>query len=324
MADEKWQKEAHAILHLAGSDPSGYLGRLTEAEQKALDDIRAQVNGSNPNHGMSDADLLRYLRAREFNLQKTFKMISASLAWIEKIKPASIPLEECRMVYDLGGALPFGKDKVGRQAMWFFTKHHKPKEVCQAAIKNAFYMMTYCTQSLSPGQECFAVVFDLEGYGMKNADLTWCWNVIDSLQNHYPERMGMCLLLSPPSVFSMLWKVVKPWLAPRTVSKIHFIDGDVKHKLRALFDADQIPAALGGTGNVTPQGFIQAKCGPPPPPAAKKKGWFSWGRRSSDEAGAGTVLDAPPPMEALGEEGKKVMDSCVQENDKESEDGSSK
>lgn len=32
----------------------------------------------------------------------------------------------------------------------------------------------------------------------------------------------------------------------------------------------------------------------------------------------------PPPMEALGEEGKKVMDSCVQENDKESEDGSSK
>jgi len=305
MADEKWEQQAQTILHLAGSDPSGYLGRLTATEQQTLDEFRNKVNQAHQGHGWTDADLLRYLRAREFNLQKSLKMITNSFAWFEKVKPESTELKDCRAVYDNGSALPFGHDKTGRAAMWFFTKNHDPK-LGGAAIQNAFFMMSHCLTKLPPEHECFAVIFDLEGYALKNADLTWCWNVINSLQNHYPERMGMCLLLNPPTVFWLLWKVVKPWLAQRTVSKIIFVDGDAKKKLKSLFNDDQIPSLLGGTGAVTPQSFIQDLCGPPPPAAAKKKGWFSWSRSGKNDQSA-VVLDAPPPAEALGEEGQKLQ-----------------
>jgi len=47
----------------------------------------------------------------------------------------------------------------------------------------------------------------------------------------------------------MVWKIVKPWLAPRVMSKIEIL-GEVKEgspALLALIDADQLPTYLGGS-----------------------------------------------------------------------------
>ncbi len=48
--------------------------------------------------------------------------------------------------------------------------------------------------------------------------------------NHYPERMGITLIVNAPRAFSAVWAVVRPWLDENTASKIAIVSGE-----RALF-----------------------------------------------------------------------------------------
>ena len=70
------------------------------------------------------------------------------------------------------------------------------------------------------------------------------------LQDQYPERLGQAILLSPPTLFQVAWKVIAPFLDARTTAKIHFVDPmtDEGRKLMAtLLDASQLDVSLGGT-----------------------------------------------------------------------------
>ncbi len=42
-------------------------------------------------------------------------------------------------------------------------------------------------------------------------------------QNYYPERLGRLYLINAPWGFSGVWNVVKGWLDPVTVQKIHVL-----------------------------------------------------------------------------------------------------
>jgi len=113
----------------------------------------------------------------------------------------------------------------------------------------------------------------------------------------------MCLLVNAPTVFQFLWRVIKPWLAPRTTSKILFVGGkDYKEKMLHFFSKDQLPTVMGGENTITPQAYINDKLGAAPH-AEKKRGWFSWGKSSGPiEGGSGVpaaAFDADPPPEDL-------------------------
>jgi hypothetical protein len=58
--------------------------------------------------------------------------------------------------------------------------------------------------------------------------------------------MGWLAVINAPSVFSTLWPLVKSFLDPVTVSKIHVLGADYKEKLRELVDEDQLPVEYGG------------------------------------------------------------------------------
>ena len=39
--------------------------------------------------------------------------------------------------------------------------------------------------------------------------------------DNYPERLGCLVITSAPTIFGMIWPMIRGWLDPRTVSKIH-------------------------------------------------------------------------------------------------------
>ena len=57
---------------------------------------------------------------------------------------------------------------------------------------------------------------------MSNLDLNAAKRIIYMLSNFYPERMGQCLIVSAPMVFSAVWAVIRPWLSRRTQTKVQF------------------------------------------------------------------------------------------------------
>ena len=73
------------------------------------------------------------------------------------------------------------------------------------------------------------------------------------LQDQYPERLGQAILLSPPTLFSVAWKVIAPFLDARTTAKIHFVDpatDDGRTTLASLLDTSLLDVSLGGTGSM--------------------------------------------------------------------------
>ena len=46
---------------------------------------------------------------------------------------------------------------------------------------------------------------------------------LDISERYYPERLSEFINISTPSVFSMLWKAIEPWVDPITRKKVKFI-----------------------------------------------------------------------------------------------------
>ena len=66
-------------------------------------------------------------------------------------------------------------------------------------------------------------------------------------QNYYPERLGRLYLINAPWGFSTVFNVVKGWLDPITVEKIHVLGGGYQKDLLSQVPAENLPKIFGGT-----------------------------------------------------------------------------
>ena len=99
----------------------GYPGWLSASELASLEELRARVVAEglfHPDHVMEDKHLLRFLRARQFDIQKTFKMLAEDLEWRREFENRLIKGEEAPAVVDFcnhGFLYRAGFDKDGKR-----------------------------------------------------------------------------------------------------------------------------------------------------------------------------------------------------------------
>ncbi|CAD6578018.1 MAG: cytosolic factor, phosphatidylinositol/phosphatidylcholine transfer protein [Cyphobasidiales sp. Tagirdzhanova-0007] len=113
------------------NDPlSGYFGHLTREQQKALDELKTllvndgiQLGESlvdesygNRQHGVSDLELLRFLRARKFDIHKAYDMYKAALSWRH-----SVDLDNLYATFDW----PTARRASRAGYLQYFHKHDK-------------------------------------------------------------------------------------------------------------------------------------------------------------------------------------------------------
>ena len=55
-------------------------------------------------------------------------------------------------------------------------------------------------------------IFDLRGFGPRNADLSFARFLVDACFLYYPRRLGAVLFVDAPWAFKPVWAVVKPLL----------------------------------------------------------------------------------------------------------------
>lgn len=55
------------------------------------------------------------------------------------------------------------------------------------------------------------IIFDLNDFSTANMDYQFVKNLIWLLSRHYPERLGICLVINAPVLFYGCWTVIKPW-----------------------------------------------------------------------------------------------------------------
>lgn len=106
-----------------------------------------------------------------------------------------------------------------------------------------------CSRKAGTLLETCCSIMDFKGVGLAKASQVYGYvkQVSALSQNYYPERLGHLYLINTPWGFSTVWSVVKGWLDPVTVKKIHVLGSNYQKELLAQIPAENLPKQFGGT-----------------------------------------------------------------------------
>ncbi|XP_037438816.1 phosphatidylinositol transfer protein 3-like [Triticum dicoccoides] len=219
------------------------------AEWKKVVELRAVAEAQDPAAKEEDDFVLRrFLRARDYNIGKASMMLLQYLAWKRVAKPhGSISDEEVRGEIAKKRVDMQGFDCLGRPMAYIYGARHFPARRDLDGFKRyvAYVLDKICTR-LPVGQEKFAAVIDLRGWGYANCDIRGYVAALDIMQSYYPERLGRVFLIHVPYMFMAAWKMVYPFIDEKTKKKFVFVaDRDLDATLRDAIDESQLPEEYG-------------------------------------------------------------------------------
>ncbi|PNH04045.1 Random slug protein 5 [Tetrabaena socialis] len=231
------------------------VGGLNDTEKQLVAALKAEVAPIVGAHAALQAfcnehTYVRYLRARGWNLQKASKMLKATLEWRLDYKPHLIKWEEVQSESTTGKQFVYHTiDKEGRPIVMMRPRNQNTKDT-EKQIRHLIYTLEVAArQADKSGVGKFTWLLDFGGYSMSNAPpLKVSIHCNSVLANHYPERLGLACCYHAPTLFTMTWRAVQPFVDPVTKQKIVFIvKGPTEQgELAARFDLDQIETCMGG------------------------------------------------------------------------------
>ncbi|PSR72872.1 hypothetical protein PHLCEN_2v11239 [Hermanssonia centrifuga] len=245
----------------------GRLGNLSVPQQHALDKFRKELQDEEiyvPER-MNDGMLLRFLRARKFDVPKAKEMLKSAEQWRKDFGVDEIvknfdfkEKEEVDKYYpqyyhkiDKEGR-PIYVERLGKldfKALYAVTTQERQlQRLVYEYEKFLTERLPACSQAVGHPVETSCTILDLA-----NVSLTNFYRVKDYVmaassigQDRYPETMGKFYIINSPWAFSAVWSVVKPWLDEVTVAKIDILGSGYKDKLLAQIPAESLPKEFGG------------------------------------------------------------------------------
>ncbi|KAL3504710.1 hypothetical protein ACH5RR_034551 [Cinchona calisaya] len=224
---------------------------VPEVEKEKINEVRKLIGPVSGELALysSDASIARYLRARNWNVKKATKMFKESLKWRHEYKPEEIRWEDIAPEAETGKIYRANyKDKFGRTVLVMRPGCQNSKSI-KGQIKYLVYCMENAIINLPENQDQMVWLIDFHGFNMSHISVKVTKETAHVLQEHYPERLGLAVLYDAPKFFEPFWKVVKPFLEPKTANKVKFVysdDSSTKKILEELFDIDQLEPAFGG------------------------------------------------------------------------------
>ncbi|KAI5986149.1 CRAL-TRIO domain-containing protein [Pisolithus albus] len=218
--------------------------------------------------GTDDLTLLRFLRARKFNLDEAKKMIKGAQQWRKTV--AGVGIDELYNQLDIFD-YP-GREQVFRSWSMFFHKAHKMGRPLNIEFLRGCDL-TELYKHITPEKHWETIVTTTETLARKiiptasraaGHDIGGVFIIVDlkgirfwqvkSLvqasfqmsQDYYPETMAKLAIVNAPSSFTFIWSIVKPWLAKETAEKVDVLGSDYQGVLLQLVDAENLPTTLGG------------------------------------------------------------------------------
>ncbi|KAK9488586.1 CRAL-TRIO domain-containing protein [Lipomyces starkeyi] len=204
-----------------------------------------------------DGLLLRFLRARKWDVQKAHVMMVSTMHWrlkemdVEAIvfrgEGAALAehdegfLKQIR----LGKSYLHGRDKVGRPICTVRARLHKQGDQTEDALNRyTVYVMETARMCLKEPVDTATVIFDLSQFSLANMDYAPVKFMVKCFEAHYPESLGICVVYKAPWIFQGIWNIIKGWLDPVVASKIHF--ARTFDDMTQFIDRDVLWKELGG------------------------------------------------------------------------------
>ncbi|KKA26989.1 hypothetical protein TD95_000529 [Thielaviopsis punctulata] len=250
----------------AAAPQDGHPGYLTAEQQDKVEQLRLLLEAEGYTLRLDSLTLLRFLRARKFDVMQAKLMFTECEKWRKETK-----LDETIPIWDFTERAAVNKyypqyyhktDKDGRpvyieelgqidvNAMYKITTPERMLTNLAVEYERvADPRLPACSRKSGHLLETCCTIMDLKGVSVTRVPQVY--NNVQSAsflsQNYYPERLGRLYLINAPWGFSTVWSYVKRWLDPVTVEKIHVLGSDYKTQLLAQVPAENLPEKLGGT-----------------------------------------------------------------------------
>ncbi|XP_046681100.1 SEC14-like protein 1 isoform X2 [Homalodisca vitripennis] len=259
-----------------------YLGELTPMQESRLILLRKWVSQLQKGKVPSDTMLLRFLRARDFNVEKARGMLSESLTWRKKHAVDRI-IAEYQVPQVVTDYFPGGwhhSDKEGQPLYLLRLGQMDVKGLLKTIGEDGLLKLTLhvCEEGLRLTDEAtrtcghpistWCLLVDLEGLNMRHLwrpGIRALLRIIEIVEANYPETLGRVLIIRAPRVFPILWTLVSTFIDDTTRSKFLFYGGNDyqgQGGISHYIPDEYIPDFLGGQcktkvleGGLVPKGL---------------------------------------------------------------------
>ncbi|WCJ36360.1 Sec14p-like phosphatidylinositol transfer family protein [Euphorbia peplus] len=225
------------------------LSKCNEMETTKLSSFRASLDTQEPSSkGVDDGTLRRFLRARDLDIDKASTMLIKYLKWRKEFVPnGSISPSQVSNEIAQNKMFLQGFDKKGRPIAILLAGRHFQNKSLDEFKRFVVCVLDKISTSIPEGEEKFAVIADLQGWGYANCDIRGYLSALSILQDYYPERLGKCFIVHVPYIFMAAWKIIYPFIDNNTKKKIVFVENPkLKSALLEDIDESQIPTTYGG------------------------------------------------------------------------------
>lgn len=150
-----------------------------------------------------------------------------------------------------------------------------------------------CSRKSGQLLETCCSVMDLKGVGLSKVGSVYGYVKQASAisQNYYPERLGKLYLINAPWGFSSVFGIIKGFLDPVTVQKIHVLGSGYHAELQKQVAKENLPKIFGGTCECA-KGCDLSDEGPWQDPQWAKPA--KWATQSKAEEGSTTAITNEP------------------------------
>jgi hypothetical protein len=246
----------------------GRVGNLTAEQQHAFDEFKdlIKAEGLFVPERHDDHYILRFLRARKFNVQHTHKMFVDCENWRKELQVDTLidtfVFEEEEAVRNCYPRYYHNIDKAGRpiyiehvgvidiKTLFKVTDEERmTKQHVLSYEKLIRDRMPACSKLAGRHIEQCCTILDLKGVSLRQFANAFGFIKRTSAiaQNYYPEMMGKMYVINAPMMFTSVWGMVKPLLDEVTVKKIVILGSNYQSTLLQDIDAANLPKVIGGT-----------------------------------------------------------------------------
>ncbi|VFQ79524.1 unnamed protein product [Cuscuta campestris] len=255
-----------------------FASELRHSEKKALSDLKAGLASLAPAASMwgipllsgddrADVILLKFLRARDFNVPDALHMLAKCLAWRKEFGADEVAEEELAGFEELEGVVAYmnGFDRFGHPVCYNAYGVFKDKEMYRRFFggdgeedgeEKLKRFLRWRVQVLERGIKLLhfkpggvnslVQVTDLKD--MPKRELRVASNHILSLfQDNYPELVARKVFINVPWYFSMVYSMFSPFMTQRTKSKFVISkEGNAAETLYKFIRPEYVPVQYGG------------------------------------------------------------------------------
>ncbi|GFR01433.1 SEC14-like protein 2 [Trichonephila clavata] len=240
---------------------------LTVKEKEAINELKRRVSNeiTNPELKNDPYLYLRFLRARDHNLDLAENMLRNHIAWriANQIDSILTTYEAEEVVIKYIPLSRFGFDKDGAVVRYFDFGNMDAKGVLKscktsAAIKGIVQMfeddvsaMKKQSEKLGKNFQQWTYILDFDNYSFAKATHKTTLEALVQLfmqyEANYPERLKAVYIINASVYFTLVFAIIKPLLSGNTIQKISIFGKDGwKEILQKNIGTSNLPAFLGG------------------------------------------------------------------------------